>query len=101
MKFFVIFFAIIFCSNARNETENQKLHRKIVWECIKATKIPWSSIYKFKSGDFSGHDAKSKEFTKCFAKQVGIIDSNNDEIVEEMLIKYLLTIIKSPLMVKC
>lgn len=97
-SFLVILFIINFNKLIANQIENQKFHRKVVWECIKSTKIPWSSIYKFKSNDFNGHDSKSKEFTKCFAKKVGIIDIN-DEIIEEMLIKYLLTIVKSPLIV--
>lgn len=43
-----------------NNFDDQKFRRKVVWECIRESQLPWQAVLKFKNGDFDGHDVNSK-----------------------------------------
>ena len=70
--------------------------------CMRETRTTWSTVLKFKRGDFTKDDQNSKCFMKCYAKKIGLFAADGkvnygfiknylDDLVEPSKVNILIT----------
>lgn len=93
---------VVSSSQIQLQTENPIKRRnriKAARLCIKETGTTWNTVLKFKKGDFTKDDQKSKCFMKCYANKVGLFDTDGkvnygfiknylDDLVEQSKVRH-------------